>query len=80
MIMAIAAKRTGSRFKANAARTMKTTPTVPGITAPGWLNSAYSASAPIGQQDERDVRVHDVGEDALLQCHLVVAHRLAQSG
>ena len=35
MIMAIAAKRTGSRFNANAAIRMKTTPTVPGMTAPG---------------------------------------------
>ena len=35
MIMAMAAKRTGNRFKANAASRMKTTPTVPGMTAPG---------------------------------------------
>ncbi len=45
-----AAKRTGKRFSAKAANKMKTTPTVPGITAPGWLNSAKRARAPIANR------------------------------
>ena len=39
-ISTTAAKRVGKRLSAKTASRMNTMPTVPGTTAPGWLNSA----------------------------------------
>jgi hypothetical protein len=49
---------------------MKTTPTVPGTTAPGVVEFDVKSQGADRKQQERNVRVHQIIENVLLERHL----------